>query len=106
MPVTTAPIESNGGGSILNVLSVLSWLTLPIVGAYSSGKAALVGDQRPPAGTSPKNIRVSVLYVAYMDTDMLGGFDVSKLDPRTSRHSPSTASPAAAPHQPAESPRH
>src|SRR5262249_61235345 len=54
---------------------------------------------------APKNIRVSALYVAYMDTDMLGGFDVSKLDPRTSRHSPSTASPAAAPHQPAESPR-
>jgi hypothetical protein len=40
MPVPTAPIESNSGGSILNVLSVLSWLTLPIVGAYSSAKAA------------------------------------------------------------------
>jgi len=55
---------------------------------------------------APKNIRVSALYVAYMDTDMLGGFDVSKLDPRTSHHSSSTASPTAAPHQPAESPRH
>src|SRR5262249_60646933 len=54
---------------------------------------------------APKNVRVSALCVAYMDTDMLGGFDVSKLDPRTSRHSPSTASPAAAPHQPAESSR-
>jgi hypothetical protein len=40
VPVTTGPIESNGGGSILNVLFVLSWLTLPIVGAYSSAKAA------------------------------------------------------------------
>ena len=34
------PIEGNGGGSILNVLSIVSWLTLPIAGAYSSAKTA------------------------------------------------------------------
>jgi short-subunit dehydrogenase len=34
------PIQRNGGGSILNVLSILSWLTVPIAGAYSSAKAA------------------------------------------------------------------
>ena len=33
-------IEANGGGSILNVLSVLSWLHAPAVGAYSAAKAA------------------------------------------------------------------
>ena len=30
---------------------------------------------------APKNIRVSALYVAYIDTGMLKGFDVPKLDP-------------------------
>src|ERR1700754_4372859 len=33
-------IEANGGGSILNVLSVLSWLHAPEFGAYSAAKAA------------------------------------------------------------------
>src|SRR3954454_2236973 len=33
-------IERNGGGSILNVLSVLSWTHPPTSGAYASAKAA------------------------------------------------------------------
>ena len=36
-----APIlASNGGGAILNVLSVISWLHLPRAGAYGASKAA------------------------------------------------------------------
>jgi NAD(P)-dependent dehydrogenase (short-subunit alcohol dehydrogenase family) len=78
------PIESNGGGTILNVLSILSWLTLPIAGAYSSAKTAswsMTNALR--LELAPHNIRVSALYVAYMDTDMTKGFDldVPKLDP-------------------------
>ena len=78
------PIEGNGGGSILNVLSILSWLTLPIAGAYSSAKTAswsMTNALR--LELAPKNIRVSALYVAYMDTDMTKGFDldVPTLDP-------------------------
>jgi len=30
---------------------------------------------------APKNIRVSALHVAYMDTGILNGFDLPKLDP-------------------------
>jgi NAD(P)-dependent dehydrogenase (short-subunit alcohol dehydrogenase family) len=38
---TFAPIiEGNGGGAILNMLSVLSWLHDPTSGAYSAAKAA------------------------------------------------------------------
>lgn len=33
-------IESNGGGSVLNVLSVLSWLHPAGLGAYAAAKAA------------------------------------------------------------------
>ena len=54
---------------------------------------------------APKNIRVSALYVAYMDTDMLGGFGVSKLDPADIA-SLALDGIAAVPHPPAESPRH
>jgi NAD(P)-dependent dehydrogenase (short-subunit alcohol dehydrogenase family) len=61
---------------------MLSWLTLPIVGAYSSAKAARCSMTNAlRLELAPKDIRVSALYVAYMDTDMLGGFDVSKLEP-------------------------
>jgi NAD(P)-dependent dehydrogenase (short-subunit alcohol dehydrogenase family) len=38
---TFAPqIAANGGGAILNILSVLSWLSFPQAGAYSAAKAA------------------------------------------------------------------
>ncbi|MEZ7125516.1 SDR family oxidoreductase [Nonomuraea sp. AD125B] len=64
-------IEANGGGAILNVLSVLSWLHPGGAGAYSAAKAAAwaltnaVRDELAPRG-----IAVSALHVAYMDTDM------------------------------------
>ncbi len=65
-------IERNGGGAILDVLSVLSWLHPATSGAYSSAKAAAwaltdaVRDE-----LSPKGIHVSALHVGYMDTDMV-----------------------------------
>ncbi|MEV4285739.1 SDR family oxidoreductase [Nonomuraea bangladeshensis] len=64
-------IEANGGGAILNVLSVLSWLHPGGTGAYSAAKAAAwaltnaIRDELAPRG-----IAVSALHVAYMDTDM------------------------------------
>ncbi|MEU0878730.1 SDR family oxidoreductase [Lentzea sp. NPDC005914] len=64
-------IAGNGGGGILNVLSVLSWVHLPQVGAYAAAKAAawaLTNATR--AELAEKNIQVSALHVAYMDTDM------------------------------------
>ena len=64
-------LEANGGGAILNVLSVLSWLHVPATGAYSAAKAAawamsnVVRQELVPAG-----IGVTTLHVGYMDTDM------------------------------------
>lgn len=65
-------IERNGGGAILDVLSVLSWLHPATSGAYSSAKAAAwaltdaVRDELYPRG-----IHVSALHVGYVDTDMV-----------------------------------
>ncbi len=77
-------IESNGGGAILNVLSVLSWITFPTSAAYSAAKSAewsMTNALR--AELAPRNIRVSGLHVGYMDTDMTAGIDAPKLDPAT-----------------------
>ncbi|GAA3212842.1 hypothetical protein GCM10020256_12540 [Streptomyces thermocoprophilus] len=35
-----AVIEARGGGAVLNILSVLSWIGLPSVGAYAAAKSA------------------------------------------------------------------
>jgi NAD(P)-dependent dehydrogenase (short-subunit alcohol dehydrogenase family) len=75
-------IERNGGGVILNVLSVLSWITFPQAGGYSAAKSAewsMTNALR--SELAPRNIRVSGLHVGYMDTDMTTGVDAPKLDP-------------------------
>jgi NAD(P)-dependent dehydrogenase (short-subunit alcohol dehydrogenase family) len=65
-------IERNGGGSILNVLSVLSWLHPPTSGAYSAAKAAgwaMTDALRQEL--APRGIQVTAVHVGYMDTDMV-----------------------------------
>jgi NAD(P)-dependent dehydrogenase (short-subunit alcohol dehydrogenase family) len=64
-------IEGNGGGAVLNVLSVLSWLHPARAGAYAAAKAAawaLTDAVREEL--APRGIDVSALHVGYMDTDM------------------------------------
>jgi NAD(P)-dependent dehydrogenase (short-subunit alcohol dehydrogenase family) len=76
------PIETNGGGAIVNVLSVLSWLSIPAGGAYSAAKSAswsMTNAVRQEL--APKGIRVTGLHVGYMDTDMADGVDAPKTDP-------------------------
>ena len=64
-------IEVNGGGAILNMLSVLSWLHAPSSGAYSAAKAAgwaMTDALREEL--APRGIQVTAVHVGYMDTDM------------------------------------
>jgi NAD(P)-dependent dehydrogenase (short-subunit alcohol dehydrogenase family) len=67
-----APVlEQNGGGAILNVLSVLSWRHPATIGAYSAAKAAAWGlTDAVREELAPKGIAVSALHVGYMATDM------------------------------------
>ncbi|MEU5260515.1 SDR family oxidoreductase [Amycolatopsis sp. NPDC021455] len=78
-----APVlERNGGGAVLNVLSVLSWFTAPQVAAYSAAKAAawsLTNALRQEL--APQNTLVTALHVGYMDTDMAKHVDGPKADP-------------------------
>jgi NAD(P)-dependent dehydrogenase (short-subunit alcohol dehydrogenase family) len=76
-------IAANGGGSILNILSVLSWISLPTVGAYCAAKSAewsMTNALRTEL--ADRHIRVAGLHVGYMDTDMAASVTSPKSDPR------------------------
>jgi NAD(P)-dependent dehydrogenase (short-subunit alcohol dehydrogenase family) len=78
-----APIlATNGGGAILNVLSVLSWLHVPAFGAYCAAKAAawaMTNVVRQEL--APRGIEVAALHVGYMNTDMVADIPGPKSDP-------------------------
>jgi NAD(P)-dependent dehydrogenase (short-subunit alcohol dehydrogenase family) len=78
-------IEANGGGSILNVLSVLSWAHPPTTGAYSVAKAAAWAmTDAVRQELAPRGIHVAALHVGYMDTDMAAHAPADqKSDPST-----------------------
>jgi NAD(P)-dependent dehydrogenase (short-subunit alcohol dehydrogenase family) len=67
-----APIlKKNHGGALVNILSVLSWISLPGTGLYSASKAAawaLTNALRTEL--REQGTLVVGLHVGYMDTDM------------------------------------
>jgi NAD(P)-dependent dehydrogenase (short-subunit alcohol dehydrogenase family) len=78
-----APIlEANGGGAILNVLSVASWINVPMLAVYGASKSAawaltngLRNDLRP------RGIQVLGMHVGFVDTDLTRGIDLPKSSP-------------------------
>jgi NAD(P)-dependent dehydrogenase (short-subunit alcohol dehydrogenase family) len=75
-------IAANGGGAILNILSGLSWVSFPELGAYCAAKSAewsLTNALR--VQLADQNIRVAGLHVGYMDTDMAANVTSDKSDP-------------------------
>lgn len=78
-----APVlAANGGGAIVNVLSVLSWLSVPGGALYCASKAAswsLTNALR--LELSGQGTQVVALHVGYMDTDMTAGVDAPKSSP-------------------------
>ena len=78
-----APVlKANGGGALLNVLSVASWVNGGELAAYSSSKAAawsLTNALRNELAA--QKTQVLALHMAYVDTDLTRGFDVPKSSP-------------------------
>jgi NAD(P)-dependent dehydrogenase (short-subunit alcohol dehydrogenase family) len=75
-------LAANGGGSILNILSALSWLSIPAIGAYSAAKSAewsMTNALR--AQLAEQQIRVAGLHVGYMDTEMAASVTGPKSNP-------------------------
>ncbi|QOL48365.1 SDR family oxidoreductase [Massilia litorea] len=78
-----APVlKANGGGALLNVLSVASWLSAPALAAYAVSKAAAwsatngLRNELRAQGT-----QVLGLHVGFIDTDLTRGIDAPKLAP-------------------------
>ena len=78
-----APIlKQNGGGAIINILSALSWISLPSTGTYSTSKAAAWAVTNGLRGElAAQNTRVVGAHMGYMDTDMTAGIDAPKAKP-------------------------
>lgn len=77
-----ASLPSNGTGGIINVLSDVTWRTVPILTPYSASKAAVWSyTNHIRAHLKEKSIHVVGLHVGFVDTDLTRGFDVPKADP-------------------------
>ena len=78
-----APVlQANGGGALLNVLSVASWVNGGELAAYSASKSAawsLTNALRHELAA--QKTQVLGLHMAYVDTDLTRGFDVPKTSP-------------------------
>jgi NAD(P)-dependent dehydrogenase (short-subunit alcohol dehydrogenase family) len=78
-----APIlKANGGGAIVNVLSIVSWLGSTVLAPYSASKSAawsLTNTLRQHL--REQGTQVLGLHVGYIDTDLTKGFDVPKISP-------------------------
>ena len=79
-----APIlAKHGGGALINILSVLSWLSPPGTGGYSTSKAAQWGLTNGLRGElREQNTLVIGVHPAYIDTDMVAGVDAPKSTPQ------------------------
>jgi NAD(P)-dependent dehydrogenase (short-subunit alcohol dehydrogenase family) len=78
-----APVlRANGGGAIINVLSVLSWLASPGAALYCASKAAtwsLTNALR--LDLLSQQTQVMALHVGLMKTDMTAGMQAPKVAP-------------------------
>lgn len=77
-----APVlKANGGGAIVNVLSVLSWLALPSSATYSVSKSAAWSMTNAlREALRGQGTQVLGLHVGFMDTDMTKHVPGPKLD--------------------------
>ncbi|WP_296950183.1 SDR family oxidoreductase [uncultured Massilia sp.] len=78
-----APVlAANGGGALLNVLSVASWISTPALAAYAATKSAawsVTNGLR--IALQEQRTQVLGLHVGFVDTDLTRGIDLPKLAP-------------------------
>jgi NAD(P)-dependent dehydrogenase (short-subunit alcohol dehydrogenase family) len=78
-----APVlAANAGGAIINVLSVASWVSGPLLGVYGVSKsAAWAMTNGIRIELSEQKTQVLALHVGFIDTDLTAGFDAPKSRP-------------------------
>lgn len=79
-----APVlAANGGGAMLNVLSVASWLNRPLLGTYGATKSAawaLTNGLRHELRA--QGTQVTALHMGFVDTDLTRGIEMPKSTPQ------------------------
>src|SRR5271168_947158 len=78
-----APIlAKNGGGAVLNMLSVVSWFTPPLNATYAASKhAALAVSDAARIELKAQGTQVLGVYAGFIDTDMAKSVSGSKTSP-------------------------
>jgi len=78
-----APVlAANGGGAILNVLSVASWINGPLLGVYAASKSAAWGvTNGMRQELRAQKTQVVGMHVGFVDTDLTKGIDAPKSSP-------------------------
>ncbi|EHK68125.1 SDR family oxidoreductase [Achromobacter arsenitoxydans] len=79
-----APVlAANGGGAVLNVLSIASWINGPLLGVYAMSKSAawaLTNGLRQELRA--QKTQVLGLHMGFVDTDLTKGIDAPKSTPQ------------------------
>jgi NAD(P)-dependent dehydrogenase (short-subunit alcohol dehydrogenase family) len=83
MTTAFAPVlEANGGGTIVNILTVAALASMPWISAYNASKAAGWSmTQSLRATLAGKNIRVTGVFPGPVDTDMMSQVPIPKTAP-------------------------
>jgi NAD(P)-dependent dehydrogenase (short-subunit alcohol dehydrogenase family) len=76
-------IEGNGGGTIVNILTLVALASMPSLGVYNASKAAAWSlTQSLRAGLAGRKIAVYGVFPGAVDTDMLAGVEIPKTSPQ------------------------
>lgn len=80
-----APVLArNGGGAIVNVLSVASWINRPLLGIYGATKSAAWGlTNSLRHELRGQGTQVLALHMGFVDTDLTRGIDAPKSTPES-----------------------
>lgn len=83
MSLAFAPlISANGGGKIVNFLTVVALASMPGLSVYNASKAAAWSmTQSLRASFAAQNVDVIGVFPGPVDTDMLAGVEMTKTDP-------------------------
>jgi NAD(P)-dependent dehydrogenase (short-subunit alcohol dehydrogenase family) len=75
-------LGKNGGGAILNILSILSWVNTPKIGGYGITKAAAWGlTNSLRHELRGQGTQVVSFHAGFIDTDLTRGLDIPKARP-------------------------
>jgi len=79
-----APVlAGNGGGAFVNVLSVVSWVGMPMLATYSASKSAAWGfTNAARVELKRQGTQVVGVHVGFVDTDLTAALHVDKIPPR------------------------